>query len=415
MRNNVVARTINLRAVFLFGIVFNLAAVSPGTFAGPVPSKCHNLEAARSDQFHGNPFNNKLSLFMAGNQWVVFKQVMDAYFAQRGGEIEVFTELVPPGAERNQILAGCMTFGAENPHNFKPLEISTPADVFTSTNANLVDDLGANHGLMYKAKPYIRNKLDFLVKAGNPDNIGSLGTAQLVLQLLDPNLRVSQVDHINEGIHNAINNMYKNMDRWVRLNGSEAEIAALDTALLALKNPQDGSPAQTRSANEGITTNFDLASNDQCHYSNDPQIADGTLRLCEYAILNKANTHETRVHHVETPMGVRNGTVDTGPLWVSEVIFAENEDSANAVNLVDGIGVDDAVNFTATYYIGIMDGTITPSHKVEAVNFVNFLRSDAAQNIYAAGGFIRLTPEELADDSTTRYYDSIPAVAPGSW
>lgn len=398
----------------VFGLLLLLFSFT--SWAGPVPGNCPNLVAPRSDQFHGNPTNNQLSLFMAGNQWVLFKDVLDTYFATRGGEIEIYTELVPPGFERNQILAGCMTFGAENPHNFNPLEITTQADVFASTNANLMNDLGANHGLMYKAKPYIRNKLDLLVPAGNPKGIGAAGTAQTVLQLLDLGIVVSEVDHINEGIHNAINNMYKNMDRWVRLNGTAAEIKALNDALAVVADPMPGSPAETRTIEEGISTDFHLASNKECHYQGDPDIADGTLRLCEFAILNKANTHETRVHHVETPGGVRNGSVDTGPLWVSEVIFAKKDDIANGVNLVEGVGIDDAVNFTATYYIGLVDGTINPNHKVEAVNFINFLRSDLAQDIYAAGGFIRLTPAELADDSTTLYYDSVsPAFAPGSW
>lgn len=409
MRISSVRQFVSLKVAF----VSALALLGGNVLAKPVPSTCPELVAARSDQFHGNPISNGLSLFMAGNQWVLFDKVLDAYFAQRGGAIDIFTELVPPGFERDQILAGCMTFGAENPHNFNPLTITTQADVFASTNPNLVDDLGGDHALMYKAKPYIRNKLDFLVPQGNPKGIGDGGTTALVMQLLSPDIKVSEEDHINEGIHNAVNGMYKNMDRWVRLNASAAEIAALNDALAAVATPQPGSPAQTRTIEEGIKTNFDLATNPDCHYQNDPDIADGTLRLCEYAILNKSNTHETRVHHVETPNGVRDGSVDTGPLWVSEVKFAKND--PNATVAVDGIGVDDAVNKIATYYIGIMDATINPSHKVEAVNFINFLRSETAQNIYAAGGFIRLTPAELADDSTTRYYNTLPAVSPTSW
>jgi hypothetical protein len=50
-------------------------------------------------------------------------------------------------------------------------------------------------------------------------------------------------------------------------------------------------------------------------------------------VLNKANTHETRVHHVETPERVRADDYWTGPLWITEVTFAQN--SGNPV-VVEG-------------------------------------------------------------------------------
>ncbi len=50
--------------------------------------------------------------------------------------------------------------------------------------------------------------------------------------------------------------------------------------------------------------------------------------MCEFAILNKANTHETRVHHVETPERILAGDSDVGPVWVSELQLAVNNGDA---------------------------------------------------------------------------------------
>ena len=40
---------------------------------------CAFLPADRATEFHGNPGRSKLNLGMAGNQWVVFKEVMQAF------------------------------------------------------------------------------------------------------------------------------------------------------------------------------------------------------------------------------------------------------------------------------------------------------------------------------------------------
>ena len=49
----------------------------------------------------------------------------------------------------------------------------------------------------------------------------------VVFDLLDPSVPVSQVDHINEGIHTAINNMYRLMDQYIRAHGTASQVAEL--------------------------------------------------------------------------------------------------------------------------------------------------------------------------------------------
>jgi len=358
---------------------------------------------------------------MAGNQWVVFNKVMTAFNERRvaNGESDVatdglvnksrtleelhtpgnnyFIELIPPGQERNQIKSGCMLLGNdEGARNFLPFSIQTNFDVFTSTNYNLMRNLAAS-GYVKEAIPYIRNQLTLMTDDTNSDMIGVPGTpgadeiADATLDLLDPAIRVSQVDHINEGIHRGINAMYQRMDEYTRLN-SPADAAALDLLLADVANPQPGSPAETRTIEEGITTNFNLATNPACNYTGHPTIPDGTLRLCEYAVLNKADTHETRVHHVETPERILAGESDVGPVWVSELQYAKDAGDA-----VSGSTMPDEVNIPVVYSVAFL-ATQSNKHRKLAEDFVDFLLGDATQ-IYVDGGFLPL----LGDEQGERY------------
>jgi ABC-type molybdate transport system substrate-binding protein len=385
----------------------SLAAKTPD-----LTGNCAQLPADRTTEFHGNPATSNLNLAMAGNQWVVWPAFMQAFNelrAANGEDIDLtaignqtrtydglqrkgadyFIELIPPGQERNQIKSGCMLLGNEDARNFLPTSIQVSFDVFTSTNFNLMRDLGAN-GWVKEAIPYIRNQLTLMTDLTNSPGIGATPdeTIDATLDLLDPNIRVSEVDHINEGVHRGINAMYQRMDEYTRLNGSAAEVAALDAALALVSDPQPGSPAATRT---GITTNFNLATNAACHYSGHASIADGTLRLCEFAILNKANTHETRVHHVETPERILAGDSDTGPVWVSELQLAVNNGDA-----VNGYQPIDAVNLPVVYSVAFL-ATKNKKHKRLARKWVNFLRSPEGVQIFVDGGFSALTGSELGE------------------
>ena len=357
---------------------------------------------------------------MAGNQWVVFNKVMTAFNERRvaNGESNVatdglvnksrtleelrtpgnnyFIELIPPGQERNQIKSGCMLLGNdEGDRNFLPFSVQTSFDVFTSTNYNLMRDLAAS-GYVKEAIPYIRNQLTLMTDVTNSAGIGGpAGTPggsdviDAALDLLDPGIRVSQVDHINEGVHRGINAMYQRMDEYTRINGTSLDVAALDAALALVANPQAGSPAETRTSEEGITTNFDLATNAACHYPVGHAF-EGALRLCEYAVLNKANTHETRVHHVETPERILAGDSDVGPVWVSELKFAQDAGDA-----VSGSTMPDEVNVPVVYSVAFL-ATQSNKHRKLAEDFVDFLLGDATQ-IYVDGGFLSLVGDEQGE------------------
>lgn len=429
-----------LVALALTGASMNAMAHGPKRFEpGPIEQgPCAFLPADRATEFHGNPDHSDLNLGMAGNQWVVFDKVMQAFNVSRGvgdgtepqhhangfytlAELNdparrYFIELIPPGQIRNQIKSGCMVLGNDDERNFLPGSVQVDFDVFASTNYNLMRDLAAN-GFVTEARPYIKNKLDLMVAAGNPLGIGTAGASgtyehifDIVTDLLDPAVRVSEVDHINEGVHRAINNMYKSMDELIREQGSAADIAALDAALAAVATPQPGSPADTRT---GVSTDFNLATNPECHYAGHDTIPDGTLRFCEFAILNKASTHETRVHHVETPNGILGdpgyAPVDVGPVWVSELGY-QLVRSVPVEGMVPGAfpppgvvgpeSADPTVNAPATYSIAVLRkpdaGRRNGARRHLARDFVDFVRSPSGQTVYTDGGFIGLTDEELA-------------------
>ncbi|MCG6900801.1 MAG: substrate-binding domain-containing protein [Gammaproteobacteria bacterium] len=392
----------------------NAVAAKSKTYT--LQGNCAQLPADRTTEFHGNPMTSNLNLAMAGNQWVVFDHFMQAFneYRDASGEkgvdltaignqprtfaglqnkgADYFIELIPPGQERDQIKSGCMLLGNEDERNFLPTSIQVDFDLFTSTNYNLMQDL-ARSGFVTEAVPYIRNQLTLLTDETNSSGIGTTPdeTIDATLDLLDPNIRVSEVDHINEGVHRGINAMYQRMDEYTRLNGSVAEVAALDAALALVSDPQPGSPAETRTIEEGITTNFNLATNAACHYTGHASIPDGTLRLCEFAILNKANTHETRVHHVETPSRILAGESDVGPVWVSELQLAVNNGDP-----VSGYQPIDEVNVPVVYSVAFL-ATMSNKHKRLAQLWYEFLLSPEGQQIYLDGGFTALTGTEKGE------------------
>jgi len=107
-------------------------------------------------------------------------------------------------------------------------------------------------------------------------------------------------------------------------------------------------------------------------------------------VLNKSNTRETRVHHVETPERILANQSDVGPVWVSELKFAQDAGDA-----VSGSIMPDEVNVPVVYSVAFL-ATQSNKHRKLAEDFVDFLLGDATQ-IYVDGGFLSLVGNELAE------------------
>ncbi len=405
---------------------------------------CAFLPAARATEFHGNPDRSKLNLGMAGNQWVVFAEAMRAFNLSQGldptqpayrpNDASGFTlddlndksnryyiQLIPPGQIRKQIKTGCLTLGNDEDRNFLPSNIQVDFDVFASTNYRLMQDL-ANNGFIDEAVPYIRNRLDLMVAAANTKEIGSnvyTGDVafdkqfDIAMDLLSGDIVASSLDHINEGIHNAANGYMKKVDAYINGHVEAATMVTMDyhfgddtfvvgatmsaaewleAALQAVATPHPDSPGALRlmtgDAGENHTSH-DLVDNG-CGTATD-------LKFCEYAMLNKFNTYESRVHHVETPNGIVNADgfvpVDVGYVWITELAFQINAGNTavtgmNGTSLATlGIPNTAGVNADKVYSLALL---ATSDNQKKGRQFIEFLRSPEGQMAYTDGGFTGL-------------------------
>jgi len=418
---------------------------------------CAFLPADRATEFHGNPDRSKLNLGMAGNQWVVFDKAMQAFNLSLGYDPtqpthrendangfsladlndkanRYFVELIPPGQIRKQIKSGCLLLGNDEERNFLPGNYQVNFDVFASTNYNLMKDL-ANSGFIDEAVPYIANRLDLMVSSangtGNPGDkdIGTTSYPELsdtdfqtqfdiAMDLLSGDIVASSLDHINEGIHNAANGYMKKVDAYINghaeasteitmsyhfgddtsvINATMTASEWLEAALQAVAIPHPTSPGATR------LISMDSGENHGSHNLVDNGCGTSTnLTFCEYAILNKFNTHESRVHHVETPNGIINVEgyvpVDVGYVWITELAYQINDGNTAVTGMsgsvISNLGIPNAngVNADKIYSLALL---ATSKNKRRGRQFIDFLRSPEGQAAYTAGGFTGLTETQL--------------------
>jgi ABC-type molybdate transport system substrate-binding protein len=439
-------------------VAFSCAGGSSAVFAGKpgdsytLQGPCAFLPADRATEFHGNADRSKLNLGMAGNQWVVFEDAMQTFNvyigkgdgsepAYRPNDADRFTladlndnanryfvELIPPGQIRAQIKSGCMLLGNDEDRNFLPGNFQVDFDVFASTNYNLMQDL-ANNGFIDEAVPYISNRLDLMVAVDNPKGVGNTVYTgdtdfdpqfDIIMDLLSGDVTASSLDHINEGIHNAANNYMKNAHAWVKDNdtgtainmtytyadgsveiGSKTASDWIQAALSKVATPMAGSPGAERLISGDAGENHTSHDLDQrgCGTA-------GDYLFCEFAVLNKSNTHESRVHHVETPEGIQGTAgfvpVDVGYVWITEVAFQLNDGNLNIQGMVGNQDITDLgiprpagstnVNNDITYSLALL---ATSNHQKRGRQFIDFLRSPVGQEVYTDGGFTGLTSTQL--------------------
>ena len=431
---------------------------------------CAFLPADRATEFHGNPDRSTLNLGMAGNQWVVFDKAMQQFNVYVGKGVgdepahrpndatgftladlnddanRYFIELIPPGQIRKQIKSGCMTLGNDEERNFLPGNYQVDFDVFASTNYNLMQDL-ANAGFIDEAVPYIANRLDLMVVGpsipnpdGNPKGIGNTVYTgdtdfdtqfDIAMDLLSGDIVASSLDHINEGIHNAANGYMKKVDAYINshaeastpitmsyhygdgssvIGATKTAAEWLEAALQAVATPHPDSPGAKR-----LLTG-DAGENHTSHALVDNGCGtDDDLVFCEFAVLNKFNTHESRVHHVETPGGLvrdnpdtpedetapANGFayVDVGFVWITELAYQLNNGNFDVQGMVGEQDISDlgipntgGVNGDKTYSLALL---ATSKNKWFGRQFIDFLRSTVGQTVYTDGGFTGLTDDEL--------------------
>ncbi|MGB2688960.1 MAG: substrate-binding domain-containing protein [Desulfobacterales bacterium] len=147
----------------------------------------HNLEIADSAD---------LILFMAGNQFMVMKEIVSAFKKEYPDIQKIFYETLPPGLELKQILSGGALFRGE--------KIDVQADIYSSVNEKAMETLKeAGHIFKEDYHLYLHNRLTLIVQKGNPARLKS------VTDLGRDSIRISQPDPANEDIAFHIIDMYR--------------------------------------------------------------------------------------------------------------------------------------------------------------------------------------------------------------
>lgn len=103
----------------------------------------------------------------------------------------------------------------------------------------------------------------------------------------------------------------------------------------------------------------------------------------------EGKTWFTSRHHRETPQRIEEGKADVGIVWTTEVIEAKKHNRA-----IDGVAIDDKYNKgdKVGYAMGILK---EGKNQANAQRYLDYLKTDAAQNIYASYGFVKASAAEL--------------------
>lgn len=168
---------------------------------------------------HGDVVDPQLTVFFAGNQFMVVHDLVAAFKQAHPAYQRVFVETLPPGILAQQIESGALVVGN--------LRIALKPDVYTA-GKGAVERLQQQHGWFADQADYARNPLAILVAQGNPKHIEGLK------DLGRADVRVSMPNPAWEGIA-------KQIEAGYRKAGGEA----LDHAIMATK-VQDGSTFLTR-------------------------------------------------------------------------------------------------------------------------------------------------------------------------
>ena len=393
-------------------------------------------------QFHGDPENSQLRLFMAGNQFVVMDNLIAEFKKQYPKYKEIYYVTIPPGKELQWILQGGAEWKAADFPNVQELvkgDQDDPAtwsmattdelgvgfkmlqmpDVYTTVAGGHMTSLG-DAGLIHEYFPYTHNQLavmadesqlPFLQAIADDDTIitdsvddgkpgivdGKLTAEGLYRLFASAEVFISEPDIVTQGIERHIWRMYTNASHAVfGCPGSAHPVCTVGVNDVFLgagqKDDYDGLMAF-------FTDEDDTSLRKIVYYLK-------RFNLPPYDALNDATTFITAVHHLETPAHIEEGVdmmplrLTVGPVWGTEVQFQQNrKDNPDivAIPVSDSPGPDgkalnrsDDVNYLAAEI-----DTSNEKNNRAARDFLDFLKSPEAQFILEQAGFIPATADEL--------------------
>lgn len=106
---------------------------------------------------------------------------------------------------------------------------------------------------------------------------------------------------------------------------------------------------------------------------------DALVRTIMATKVRDGTTLLTQIHHRQTPMWLIDGRVDAGPVWISEALYQQRIGAP-----IETVRIPVAQNARASYEAAVVAGA---PHPRLAGEFVHFLRSAQAREIYRSYGF----------------------------
>ena len=386
-------------------------------------------------QFHGNPDKADLTLFMAGNQFVVMDNLIAEFKKQFSKYENIHYVTIPPGQELQWILQEGAEWRASGFPVVQELVKTDPSDPSTWVMQN-TGDVGvgfqmtklpdvyttvarghmnrlANEGLAKEAFTYTHNQLALMAHTTQVANISAIANDDSVLFPMKAGFD-GDGDLTAEGLYRVMaSDMVWISEPDIKTQGIERHIWRMYTnsSHEAYGCPASGHAVCSVGVNDVFTPGPDTCANN----GGSGGIFDGEsnlslrkivyqLKRCDegpYISPLDATTFVTSVHHLETPAHINDGLPSrytVGPVWGTEVEFQQfrrsNPDIV-AIRISNDAGPDgqalnrsDHVNYLATQ--------LTNAKKPGAAkDFLNFLKSDEAQVILERAGFIPATAGEL--------------------
>jgi molybdate transport system substrate-binding protein len=143
---------------------------------------------------YGDVTNPDLVLFLAGNQFMVVPDLIDAFRAEHPQYQRIFVETLPPGILASQMQQGALVIGN--------LKIALKPDVYAA-GAPRIAQMQKTSALFDTTVAYADNRLAIMVRRGNPAQVHTL------TDLGNATVRVSMPNPAWEGIAKQIEEMYR--------------------------------------------------------------------------------------------------------------------------------------------------------------------------------------------------------------
>lgn len=160
--------------------------------ANGVPFSVPGIDSV--SDLHGDVVDPQLTVFFAGNQFMVVHDLVRAFQEQYPQYRRIFVETLPPGILAEQIRQGALVMGN--------LRIALQPDIYAA-GRNRILELQKSQHWFDSMEDYTRNRLALMVYRGNPKHIAGLK------DLGRAGVRVSMPNPKWEGIARAIETLYR--------------------------------------------------------------------------------------------------------------------------------------------------------------------------------------------------------------